>query len=122
MRVQSEAKVVRLSSLPTPGVPHIRQRLDFTGHCLGLPAGGPAQSAAPIILVASARYLAARPTPVFRDFVNQLKRLSHDAEHLLASVEPPRAYSRSLLNAVFTVQLYRRILRLAQLPPPKSAQ
>jgi hypothetical protein len=69
----------------------------------------------PIILVASARYLAAKRSTAFRDFVNKLKGLSDDAEALLASVEPPLAYSRSLVNLIFTVQLYRRIRRLAQL-------
>ncbi len=66
----------------------------------------------PLILVASIRYLAAKRSAVFRDFVNQLKNLSDEAEALLASVEPPLAYSHSLLNVVFTVQLYRRIRRL----------
>jgi hypothetical protein len=69
----------------------------------------------PIILVASARYLAAKRSAVFHEFVNELKGLSDDAESMLTSVHPPLAYSRSLVNLVFTVQLYRYIRRLTQL-------
>jgi hypothetical protein len=69
----------------------------------------------PTILVASAGYLAANRSALFREFLKELKSLSDDAESLLASVEPPLAYSGSLANVVFTVRLYRRIRRLARL-------
>jgi hypothetical protein len=69
----------------------------------------------PTILVASAGYLAANRSALFREFLKELKSLSDDAESLLASIEPPLAYSGSLANVVFTVRLYRRIRRLARL-------
>jgi hypothetical protein len=69
----------------------------------------------PIILVASTAYLSANRSALFRDFLKELKSLSGDAESLLASIEPPLAYSSSLANVVFTVRLYRRIRRLARL-------
>jgi hypothetical protein len=69
----------------------------------------------PIILVSSARHLATNRSTLFRGVVSELNGYADDAESLVRSLEPPVAYSRSIINVVFSVRLYRRIRRMVQL-------